>query len=133
MDPLYVWIAVAAVVTFVVGTAGGALCVLWLPADYFDSRNVVSRTTPCLNSFWSWAVFVGRNVVGTALIIAGLVMLVIPGPGFLAVAVGAVLVDFPGKHRLISKLLARPHVLGAANAWRRKFDKPPLRAPQHAH
>jgi hypothetical protein len=133
MDPLYVWIAVATVATFVVGTIGGALCLLWLPADYFDAENVVSRTTPCLNSFGSWAVFLGRNVVGGALIIAGLVMLVIPGPGILAVAVGAVLVDFPGKHKLISKLLARPHVLGAANAWRKKFHKPPLRTPQHVH
>lgn len=130
MEPMtYVWIGIVAVATFVVGTAAGAVCVLWLPADYFDSKKVVIRSTPSGSPFWSWVVFVGRNVVGAALIFAGLVMLVIPGPGLLALAVGAVLVDFPGKHRLISKLLARPHVLSAANHWRQKFDKPPLQKP----
>ena len=125
----YVWIAVAAVVTFIVGTACGALCVLWLPPDYFESKDVILRSTPSHNPYWSWAVFIGRNVVGAALIFTGLVMLVAPGPGLLALAVGAVLVDFPGKHKLISKLLARPQVLDAANAWRHRFNKPPLRKP----
>ena len=76
----FTWIAVAAVATFVVGTGGAALCLLWLPADYFESTKVVSRTTPCLNPFWAWVWFVGRNLLGAALIFAGVVMLVIPGP-----------------------------------------------------
>src|SRR5690349_12272044 len=123
---IYLWLGLAACVTFVVGTGAAAVCVLWLPADYFESTNVIGRTSPCLNPFWSWAVFIGRNLVGAALIFAGIVMLFIPGPGLLAVLIGAALVDFPGKHRLISKLLARPHILTAANHWRERFHKPPL-------
>lgn len=125
----YVWLAVAACATFVVGTGAAALCVLWLPADYFESTSVIGRATASSNPIWDWAWFIGRNVLGAALVFAGFVMLFIPGPGLLAVLIGVALVDFPGKHRLVSKLLARPHILTAANHWRQRFHKPPLRKP----
>jgi hypothetical protein len=125
----YVWIAVGVVAGFIAGLVAAALCVLWLPEDYFDAK--FSERLPIHNHpALQWSIIIGRNVLGAALIFAGVVMLVIPGPGLLAVLLGLVLVDFPGKHRLISKLLARPNVLDAANRLREKFNKPPLRAPQ---
>ena len=42
-----------------------------------------------------------RNIVGAALILAGMVMLVTPGPGVLAILVGLAVLDFKQKRRLV--------------------------------
>ena len=52
---------------------------------------------------------VARVAVGTLLIVAGLVMLVTPGPGLLALAMGLFLLapDFPPARRIVNSVLRR--------------------------
>jgi len=123
----YVWIAVGAFAGFIVGLLAAGVCVLWLPVDYFDRDRRpywdVAQCSPALR----WSLIVARNLAGWTLLVAGLAMLVLPGPGLLAMLLGLVLVDLPGKHELIRKILAREHVLAAANRLRARFNKPALR------
>jgi len=123
----YVWIAVGAFVGFIAGLAAAGICVLWLPVDYFERERRpywdVGQCSPALR----WSLVVARNLVGGALLIAGIAMLLLPGPGLLTTLLGLVLVDLPGKHALIRRILAREHVLAAANRLRARFHKPPLR------
>jgi uncharacterized membrane protein SpoIIM required for sporulation len=70
-----------------------------------------------------------KNVLALALIVIGIVMLVLPGQGILAILLGVMLGDFPGKLRLQQWIVARPKVMNSLNWLRRKFRKPPLERP----
>jgi hypothetical protein len=70
-----------------------------------------------------------KNVLALALVVVGIAMLVLPGQGVLAILLGVMLGDFPGKLKLQRWILAKPTVLNSLNWLRRKFRKPPLDRP----
>lgn len=89
-----------------------------LPADYLKSEGHRPPESAALR--------VGRNLLGVALVLLGIAMLLLPGQGLLTLIVGLLLVDFPGKHRLVTRLLSRPKVLSIVNKLRAHKDAPPL-------
>ena len=68
----------------------------------------------------------GKNLIGYGLIVAGLLMLFLPGQGILTLVMGLLLVDYPGKFRLERKLVKTPAILNSLNWLRKKAKKPPL-------
>jgi hypothetical protein len=72
---------------------------------------------------------VGKNLLGAVLIVAGLLMLVVPGQGLLTIAVGLALTDFPGKFRLERWIVKRPSVWRTINWLRRRAGREPLERP----
>ncbi len=96
-----------------------------LPADYFDTR--VPR--PWMENHHPILRLVGhivKNVIGAIFLFAGFLMLFLPGQGILTMLIGISMLDFPGKRNVEAKLIGQPTVLGAINAMRHKFEKPPL-------
>lgn len=75
---------------------------------------------------------IARNVLGSALIAAGVAMLVLPGQGLVTILIGLSILDLPIKHRFIGRILQRPKVRDAIQRIRRKAGKPPLEIPSHA-
>jgi hypothetical protein len=73
-----------------------------------------------------------KNLLALALVAAGIAMLVLPGQGILAILLGVMLGDFPGKVRLQQWILGRPKVMNSLNWLRRKFRKPPFEKPAQA-
>jgi Putative transmembrane protein (PGPGW) len=69
-----------------------------------------------------------RNALGALLVVLGLLMLVLPGQGLITLLVGVLLLDFPGKQRLVRGLLGRPKVLEVVNKLRARHGSPPLSA-----
>ncbi len=67
-----------------------------------------------------------KNTVGLVLVVAGLVMLVLPGQGILTMLAGIVLIDFPGKYQMERWAVERPAVLRAINWTRKKAGKDEL-------
>ncbi|MDD3608813.1 MAG: hypothetical protein PHI49_03545 [Halothiobacillaceae bacterium] len=98
-----------------------------LPADYFCHalREPPPVRHPLLRLGW----LVGKNLAGSVLILAGLLMLILPGQGVLTLLIGLILLDFPGKYRLERALAARRPVLALLNGLRRRAGKPPLHPP----
>nr|ALS89104.1 putative transmembrane protein (PGPGW) [uncultured bacterium] len=99
-----------------------------LPADYFtrDQRHTGGHTpamTPRLLGF------VGKNLLGIVLILAGVAMLVLPGQGILSILIGLLLMDFPGKRALERRLVQQPSVWQAINWIRAKAHQPALQMP----
>jgi hypothetical protein len=100
-----------------------------MPADYFvrpsplpwQLRHPVVR----------WSLVVGKNLLGAILLVAGLVMLAIPGPGILTILAALVLLDLPGKRALEQRFLALPAVLNTINRIRQRANRPPLEMPEH--
>jgi hypothetical protein len=75
------------------------------------------------------AVFVLRNVVALALVLAGVAMLLLPGQGLLTLVAALIVSDFPGKRALERRVLGHPGALRAINALRIRARRAPLQAP----
>ena len=93
-----------------------------LPADYF----VAPPGAHPRSGVWQWVRFVLKNALGVVFVIAGLLMLVLPGQGVLTLLIGLLLVDFPGKRALALRLVRRPQVLQFLNRMREKRGQEPL-------
>jgi hypothetical protein len=130
-EALWWWLFAASVAMFVLTPVAIGWIVISMPADYFAERRR-RRDSP------GWQrhpvlrplVFVVKNLVGAALILAGIVMLVVPGQGALTIAVGLMLVDFPGKLSVLRSLATRKSAWRSLNWLRKKAGREPLKEPE---
>jgi hypothetical protein len=130
-ETLWWWLFAAAVAMFVLTPLAVGWFVVRMPADYFCKRRR-HRELP----WWQRhhllgpLLFIIKNLVGVVLLVAGLVMLVVPGQGLLTIVVGLLLVEFPGKYRLERWLATRPKVWRSLNWLRQKSGREPLQEPE---
>lgn len=73
------------------------------------------------------ALFFLRNLFGVLLLAAGVLMLFLPGQGILTVLLSLFFLEFPGRHKLIQRLLDSRRTQTALNGMRKKFGKKPFR------
>ena len=103
--------------------------VLHLPADYFvrDRRQPVyqKKGHPVLRG----AVNLFKNLLGLLFIVAGILMLVLPGQGLITILVGLVIANFPGKYRLEQILLRQPVISRTLARLRKKAHRQPFQMP----
>lgn len=124
------WFIGVSVLSFILGVLLLPLMLTQIPEDYFshtarhrlieDSRHPLIRTL----------VVSIKNLLGAVLLLAGVIMLFIPGQGLLTLFVGLMIMNYPGKFRLESWLIRRPHVLSTINWLRGKYKLPPLQLPE---
>src|SRR5690348_14132289 len=71
---------------------------------------------------------IGRNILGWVVVLSGLVLSIpgVPGQGILMIAFGFLLVDFPGKRRILHDYLMRPSLRGYVDRLRLRFGRPPF-------
>ena len=108
----------------------GLLVVPWaivrIPAEYFlgsrAPRLPWADAHPALRALLTLV----KNTLGALLILAGFAMLVLPGQGLLAILVGAMLVDFPGKRPMELALIRKKRVHAVLNWIRRRAGRGPL-------
>jgi hypothetical protein len=128
-EALLWWLFAASAAVFLMTPIAVAWTLIQLPTDYFTKK----RRRP----LGSWAKYpvlrlvllVAKNLLGVGLLAAGLVMLLVPGQGLLTVAVGLILVDFPGKFRLERWLVNRPSLWRPINWLRKRAGHEPLERP----
>ncbi len=115
------------VVTFVGSLTVATVVLVKLPANYFHSSHE--------REFWTdrhlalrVCGIVAKNLLGLVLVGFGIVMSLpgVPGQGVLTILLGIMLLDFPGKRGLETRIVSRPRVNSAVNALRARFGKPPL-------
>lgn len=96
-----------------------------LPCDYFFTRqNQVS------NRNIAHLILLGaRSLFGMLLVVLGLTMMIIPGPGLITLLLGLSLAEFPGKHRLLQYIATRPSVFRSLNWMRKRHGKEPFELP----
>lgn len=121
-ETLLLVVALISLVVFVVGLLVTPLVVVRLPADYFlresnsfDQRSQINLLRRIL-----------KNLLGVLLVFSGFVMLFLPGPGVMVLLIGLALMDFPGKRKLLVKLLLQPKVSSVINRLRQKRGEAPL-------
>ena len=109
----------------------GSLLVLpWLvariPQDYFLHRRRQPLPWKDQHPVWRALLLIGKNLLGAILLCGGLLMLFLPGQGLLTIAMGMLLLDYPGKYWLERRVVAMPRVLSSLNWLRGKAGAPPL-------
>lgn len=117
------------VLTFIGSILILPLLVAAMPVDYFvDAKRHEARVRR-LHPLLYFTLRLFKNLLGWLLILAGLIMLVLPGQGLLTILVGLVLSDFPGKFALERRFACSKKVMGAFNWLRGRIGRPPLRSP----
>ncbi len=125
-ETLLFWVGVGSSAMLV----GSILALPWLvgqiPENYF--RHPQEPVAPALQEhpLLRLLLHLLRNVVGGILIIAGFLMLFLPGQGLLTLLLGIMLCHFPGKYRLEQWFIRQPGILGALNWFRERGNHPPL-------
>ncbi|MFT3927910.1 MAG: PGPGW domain-containing protein [Myxococcales bacterium] len=108
---------------------GSVLLVPWLvlraPHDVFvrDAPNDGMGSVP---GFLLWVL---RNTLGVILLLAGILMLVLPGQGLLTMVAALCLLDIPRKRQLLRGIVVRPHIWKALGWIRSRAGKPPFDSP----
>jgi len=124
--------------TWILGTAAAASIALlmlsilatpWivsqLPADYLLRGESRSVRHPMLKLI----ITILRTLIGASLIVLGLLMLVLPGPGIVTLLVGLSVARFPGKQSLLRHIASRDSVFGSLNWMRQRYGTVPLIHP----
>lgn len=127
------WISVDVLVGLtaasIIGFTGSLIAIPWilirLPSDYFDvrvPRHWMKDHHPVLRMTG----LVIKNIIGIVFLIAGFLMLFLPGQGLLTMLIGISFMDFPNKRQLEARIVGQRTIFPAINAMRQKFNKPPL-------
>jgi hypothetical protein len=118
--------------TFAISLAVFAALVVALPERYFaEQRDLWVDRHPVVR----WLGIIGKNLLGLVIIAVGVLLSIpgVPGQGLLTIAVGLMLLDIPGKHRLVRAVVHRPGVLRRLNRLRSWFGRPPLVVDSERH
>ena len=125
-ETLLWWLLVASFITFITTLIAVPVILARLPEDYFSlpdrHRMPWSDRHPVLRI----PLLLVKNMLGIIFVLAGLLMLALPGQGFLTIIIGLALMDFPGKYHAERWIVSRHSVLRLINWIRRKAAKPPL-------
>lgn len=114
-ESVLAWIGTVSALMFVFSL----LMLPWLlskiPVDYFKRQQPVA----------TWVMLMTprnllRNLLGLPVLLAGIVMLVLPGQGILTILLGLTIMHFPGKYNLERWLISRKGILQAINWIRRR-------------
>ena len=109
---------------------GSILMLPWLvsliPADYFDHESREPPRWKQAHPIIRIGILLLKNLLGWVMLIAGLVMLVLPGQGLLSLLIALILMDYPGKYRFERWIITRPALLHLINRLRIKLGKPAL-------
>jgi hypothetical protein len=120
LGSIFIWLGSVAI---------AALVVVFYPEDYFiKKRRELIKKSPL-----RLILFSAKNILGTILIIAGILMMVLPGPGLMMILIGIILTDYiPGKRWLELKSARMPKVMATLNNLRGKMGRPPFRVPDES-
>jgi len=121
------WLVGLSLVSFVTTLAVIPWVVVRIPADYFAGRKRPVRRQFVPRSPLIWLVLlVAKNTIGALLVLAGMVMLVMPGQGLLTIIIGVLVMNFPGKFSFERWLVSRGPTLSLINRIRQRYGRPPL-------
>ncbi|MBN1558650.1 hypothetical protein JW998_00255 [candidate division KSB1 bacterium] len=123
-------LGVTSVLTFTGTLILMPILIIRLPANYFAHQG--RRRKPWLTLHPALRVFLllGKNILGSILLFAGVIMLVLPGQGLLTMFIGLMLIDFPGKFRFERWFVTREPVHQSINWLRYRAGRPALKLPQ---
>lgn len=121
-----IWLlGIASAAMLVISAALIPYLIVRLPADFYTESNHRRRlfqAHPPLRIIFLTI----KNALGGVLLVAGIMMLVLPGQGILTILAALALLNFPGKRTLEMRILHQPPILNSINWLRRRAGREPL-------
>ena len=123
---LFTWMALISALTFIISLLTLPWLVARIPSDYFCHQKRHPAPLKQNHPLLRVAMLVAKNLFGWVLLLGGVIMLFIPGQGLLTIAMGLLLMDYPGKFNLERKIASTPKILSGLNWLRTKAGAPAL-------
>lgn len=120
------WLAGSSLFTFVATLVLVPFLLTRLPTDYFVHRKRHRAPWADQHPIVRLLLVVGKNLLGIIFLMAGFLMLFLPGQGLLTIVMGIALLDLPGKYKLERWLIARPAIFKSINWLRQRSGRSPL-------
>jgi hypothetical protein len=120
------WLTGASAATFVISLVALPWLVARIPPDYFAHHKRHATPLKQRHPVIRLLLLIGKNLLGTILLAGGIIMLFMPGQGLLTMAMGLLLLDYPGKFALERRVARQHAVLSGLNWLRAKTGSPPL-------
>jgi Putative transmembrane protein (PGPGW) len=120
------WLAATTIITFMATLIVVPILVVRIPSDYFSRRKRHRKLWANHHPLVRAMLLIGKNALGYILVVAGIIMLVLPGQGIFTILVGIMLLNFPGKYQLERWLATRRPVLRSINWLRQRARRAPL-------
>ncbi len=124
------YLAMTSLVTFVLSLILIPWIITRLPLDYFIDEKRHKSSIHKQHPLVYISLILIKNLLGGILLVAGIIMLVLPGQGILTILVGLGLLDFPAKFRLMRALAKKPSVFKSMNWIRKKANVEALIRPE---
>ncbi|MCB1986558.1 MAG: hypothetical protein H6936_13485 [Burkholderiales bacterium] len=118
-------LTIISIISFIASLVVIPVILIRLPHDYFDirtPRHWMKDRHPILRILG----LITKNIVGSIFLIAGFIMLFLPGQGILTMLIGISFMDFPKKRLLEVKIIEQPVILNTINTMRQKYNRSPL-------
>ncbi|HZY10784.1 MAG TPA: hypothetical protein VFF29_06475 [Bacteroidota bacterium] len=122
------WVFGASIFMFVISLFVIRLLIIAIPSDYFLHRSSYREKLKKQHPAIKISLIILKNVFGAILVILGLIMSLpgVVGQGLLTLLLGLTLMNFPGKQKLVLKIVSYPTIHGVMNSVRQKAGKPPI-------
>jgi hypothetical protein len=120
------WLAASTTIAFMATLIVVPILVVRIPSDYFSRTRRHHKLWANHHPVVRAMLLIGKNVLGYIFVVAGIIMLVLPGQGIFTILIGIMLLNFPGKYRLERWIAARRPVLRSINWLRRRAGRAPL-------
>jgi len=125
-DTWGLWIVAGSVLLTLTGIAATPYMISHIPEDYFTHHGRHRKNKDARHPLLRLTLVSLKNILGAALLVAGVIMLFGPGPGLMTVLIALVIMNFPGKYRLECWIISRQPVFQQVNAMRQKRGLAPL-------
>lgn len=124
-EVLLAWLGGISLLMFSGSLLAVPVIVALMPEDYFVriSRGPLKRGP--LRQF----LHILKNILGVLLLLTGIILLLLPGQGFLTMVIGLGLTDFPRKRELQIRLVQLPRIRSSIQWLRSKVHHRPLILP----
>lgn len=124
-ETLLFWVGIGSAIMLL----GSILALPWLvgriPEAYFNHQQAPTAPPFRGHPLLGFSFHLLRNLLALVLIVAGLLMLFLPGQGLLTLLLGIMMSHFPGKYRLEQWFIRQPGILNGINWFRQRGGHPP--------
>ncbi|MBL4827457.1 MAG: hypothetical protein JKY66_07045 [Spongiibacteraceae bacterium] len=120
------WLALFSVIAFFATIIIVPWLIIQLPADYFINEKRKKFAWAKQFILLRYLLLIIKNMLGYVIVIAGIIMLLLPGQGILSIVVGLMLIDFPRKFQFERWLVQRAPVLRVIHKLRKVANKDPF-------
>lgn len=125
-DTILWWLAASSAIAVALSIFVVPLLVVRIPVDYFSHKRRHPVAWAQYHPLLRLLILFIKNSFGALFFVLGIIMLVLPGPGLLAILIGIMLLNFPGKYRLERWFVSRPPVFKSINWMRQRAGYQPL-------